>query len=160
MGLRENKKYFETQFFNKWTQTPIHYAGQEFKNDGIESWINPIYYPRSGQHTGLSAFNAMQRGSFDVICWARNDADALGLSDDIIKFMIDNIDKDKFTLQGYQIQDHAWDDSGLTYVYLSFNVVSYDIKCEYTPPVIPTGAWTDGSGNTWTDGSGNTWTTN
>ena len=126
MGLRENKLYFENEFFTKWALTPIHYAGQEFSADGIGKWINPVYHPLSARINGLSKFgNFDERGSLDVTCWARTDADAMELSDAIIKFVGDNVNGDKFRLSGYQVADHAWDDTGLVYLYLSFDVVSY-----------------------------------
>ena len=128
MGLRENKFYFEQKFFSKWNNTLIHYAGQEFKQDGLEEWINPVYQPRSLRPSGMSP-TAEMRGSLDVVCWAKNDTKAMELADTLITFIHDNVERDKFELNGYQIQDHAWDNSGLTYIYITFDIVSYDIRC-------------------------------
>jgi len=153
MGLRENKLYFEQIFFNGWTATPIHYAGQEFKIDGIDSWINPVYNPLTARLSGLSKFgNFSERGMVDVVCWAKTEADAMQLADDVIAFFGDNVDATKFKLGGYSVQDRGWTDSNMVYVYLSFDVVSYDIKCKQT-------VWVNGSLIPWVDENNNEWET-
>ena len=85
----------------------------------------------SGRSVGLAKFgeNLLTRGSFDVVCWAKSDADAMELSDKLIKFVADNVNSDKFLLNGYQIADHAFDNTGLVYIYLSFDVTSYPSTC-------------------------------
>ena len=128
MGLRDNKLYFEQKFFDNWTDTLIHYAWQEFTTAGIDEWINPIYQPRSMRPIGISATGEM-RGALDIVCWAKNDAKAMELTDKVIQFVHDNVERDKFEINGYQIQDHNWDDSGLTYIYITFDIVSYNIRC-------------------------------
>ena len=128
MSLRANKLYFENEFFTKWTDTPIHYAGQEFNSEGIDKWINPVYHPLSGKPQGMTKFGASmsQRASFDIVCWAKNDADAMELSDNIIAFVADNVNSSKFAVSGYQVGDHAWDNTGLVYLYLSFDIMVYN----------------------------------
>ena len=132
MGLRFNKYYFEKKFFDNWTYTLVQYAGQEFKTDGLTQWINPIYRPASISPYGIGA-SEMHKGTLDVICWAKNNTQALHLADLVIEFMQENIEPDIFKLDRYEIQDMYWDDSGYHYVYITFSVRLYDLKC--TPTV-------------------------
>jgi len=158
MGLKENKLYFEQTFFDKWVDTPIHYAGIEFKQDGLDAWINPVYQPRSMRRQGMSPMG-VSNGSLDVVCWGKNDVEAMGLADTLIAFVHDNIERDKFELNGYQIQDHAWDNSGLTYLYITFDVVSYIDVCASTPIPPITNDWLDENGTIWLDENNNDWRT-
>lgn len=129
MGLRYNKYYFEKKFFDGWTHTLVQYAGQEFKTNGLSQWINPIYRPSSSSSYGLNDRSEVLKGSLDVVCWGKNNTEALHLADLVIEFVRDNIEPDMFKVDKYEIQDMYWDDSGYHYVYVTFAVRSYNLQC-------------------------------
>ena len=127
MTLRESKEYFEYIFFNNWTQSPIHYAGEEFKNKGLKTWVNPMYHAGRGKLTlGGSVKNT---GVLNVICWADTDAEALEVADDVIAMILSKVDTNLFSISKYEIPDEGWDDSNRNYVFVSFDMTHYAGTC-------------------------------
>ncbi len=120
-SLQETKFYFENLFNTDWTATPVHYVGQEFKADGIDTWINPRYSPSGSKIGDISGYSTTVRGSLDVICWAKNDVDVFTLGDDVASFIGSTVDK-SYKVTGYEVNDHAWHESNHVYLYLTFYV--------------------------------------
>ncbi len=126
--FRETKLFFESLFSDDWAQTPIHFAGQEFKADGIPQWVNVVYTPLTGRPQGVSRDTSTSLGLLSVICWAENDADVMSLADDVVAFI--NGNTGKYKVNNYEITDHSWQDSNQVYMYLTFNIEAYDGVCQ------------------------------
>ena len=135
-NLKATKFYFEKMFLDKWTDTPIHFVGQEFDATGKTTWINPMFAPLSGTLAALSGRRTKMEGSLNVICWASNDVDVFELGDKIIDFIHNNAKE--FNVNGFEINDHQWDNSNMVYLYLTFNIKYYAGDCvEPVPPPPP-----------------------
>jgi hypothetical protein len=125
--LRATKLYFEKLFADNWTQTPIHFAGQEFRPSSEGEWVNVVYTPLSGRPLSLSKEPAISTGILTVICWAESDANAMALADDIIAFV--SLNAGAYKMNNYEVTDHVWHDANQVYLYLTFTVESYDGQC-------------------------------
>ena len=123
-ALKQTKYYFDDMFSSNWTSTPIHFAGQEFDNNNIPSWINVSYTPVRSTATGLGNSNRTI-GSVTVVCWDTNDVGVMELADEVIDFMKDNVEQNSYSLRGYDVDDHAWHTSNSVYIYLTFTVTTY-----------------------------------
>jgi len=122
--LKDIKFYFENLFATKWTETSIHFGGQEFdpKALGISKWVNPYYTPTRTRAFGLGDNASIYYGDLYVVCWQKNDVEAMELADNVAKFINDNVDKHLFKLRGYDVVDHAWDSTNKAYIILSFTI--------------------------------------
>ena len=123
--MKETKLYFETLFSAGWSLTPIHYAGQEFDQEGTKRWVNPVYTPLRTDNSGISETGRRAYGLFNVICWAENDVEAMDLADSVVEFMDANVETNQYSLNGYTIEDHGWHKTNKVYIYLSFKTTFY-----------------------------------
>ena len=121
MTLKETKFYFENLFSTLWTDTPIHYAGVNFDGAQQSKWINPVYKPMRSRNNGFSSNTFVALSQLYIVCWADHDIDAMELSDNVITFVNESVDKTQFKSRGYEIVDHGWDDSNKVFVMLSFS---------------------------------------
>ena len=125
--IRETKEYFETLFFNEWTKTPIHFAGQEDLTPKPPMWVAPYYEPSRTEASGMSIYSAVHYGSLLVACWGDDEGEAMLLADDIATFIHSEVDRSLVKIKfGYSILDHGWDASNKVYVLVSFNV---SVRC-------------------------------
>ena len=122
-SLRQTKLFFEKMFFEEWSSTPIHYAGQEFNSKGIGKWINPYYSPR---YVGTPGFGSnIQNGYLNVICWATDDASSMELADEIIEFVTSKNENNLYIIKDVNIDDHGWVDANSVFTFVSFYVESH-----------------------------------
>ena len=130
-NLKGTKYYFEKLFQDEWTNTPIHFAGQEFDSTGRDTWVNPRFVPQGGS---LNSFGMRTKlyGAVDVVCWAKNDVEVFDLVDNVVEFMSAH-GKD-YAIHKFEVNDHGWDDSNMVYVYLTFNLTYYEGECQATAP--------------------------
>ena len=133
-NLKAAKFYFEKLFMDNWTDSPIHFVGQEFDSTGIPSWINPHFIPRSGTLAALSGKRTRLDAALDVVCWASNDVEALDLTDKVIDFVATQA-KD-FSVTKFEINDNGWDNSNMVYVLLTFKLKYYAGDCVASTPTI------------------------
>jgi hypothetical protein len=126
-NLKETKYYFENLFATKWTETPVHFVGQEYNSKGVSSWINPRFAPSGGRLSALSGQQTKLRGELDVVCWAKNDVDAFDLADKTIAFVSNNATD--FSLTNFEISDHGWNESNMVYVVITFIFTYYAGTC-------------------------------
>lgn len=123
--LQQTKFYFENLLQGLWTNTPIHFSGQEFNEKGISKWINPHYTPRGGETTGLDALTTNE-GMLYISCWADTDVDAMALGDEIIDFINTNIDRNSYRIRRYEVADHGYTESNKVYAIIGFNIQTLD----------------------------------
>ena len=126
--LKETKFYFENLFATLWTNTPIHYAGQEFDATGIQRWINPTVTPVRNTFNGLGQRKLFEFNLY-IPCWAENDVESMQLADEIALFVKDNVDGSLYHSNGYDVIDHGWQDSNQVFTVLSFRFKSFDGQC-------------------------------
>ena len=120
MNLQATKKYFEDMFSSYWTNTDIHFAGQEFDGSKRNSWINPIYKPLRNTSNGVSSTTSIEMGQLYIVCWADTDNEVMGLAASVIEFIDVNVETPLFRSRGHDMIDHGWDDSNKVFVMLSF----------------------------------------
>ena len=118
MSYRAIKCQFENRFKNDWADTPIHWAGQEFDVKGIDERINPYFVPTSTRKTGIADGSTLQRGLFNVVCWAKNDADVFTLADKVNIFMKDC----QYNITFSEMADHGWSDSNYVYALMLYEI--------------------------------------
>ncbi len=128
-SFRETKLFFEKMFLDNWNETPIHFVGQEFKNDGIDRWINPFYTPVKGAFRGLSGTLSESKGRLEVICWAENDAEVMQLADELVELVFSHTSNKTYRIDRYEVTDHAWHTSNSVYMYLTFEVTMVEGYC-------------------------------
>jgi hypothetical protein len=126
-NFKETKYYFENMFATNWSQTPIHFVGQEFDASGIDAWVNPRFVPSRGDTVGINGNKTKQYAELDIVCWAKNDVEAFDLADQIVAFI--NATIEGFDINGYEINDHGWNDSNMVYVVLTFVFNYYTGDC-------------------------------
>lgn len=129
MSIKETKIYFETLFASDWTDTDIHYAGQEFDGPTRDKWINPVYKPLRSRNSGVSDTTTIDMGQLYIVCWAEIDLEVMELADDVINFISENLDKQQYREKGYEIIDHGWGDSNKVFVVLSFTFEKFNGTC-------------------------------
>ena len=129
MNLKETKYYFEDIFSRLWSETPVHYAGMDFDATKQPKWINPVYKPLRSTNNGISIETRVDLGQLYVVCWADYDVDAMELSDNLIDFLDENVDKTLFRSRGYEVIDHGWDDSNKVFVLLSITYEHFVGSC-------------------------------
>ena len=132
MTLKETKIYFETMFATGWTTTPIHFMGQEVDMHGVDQWINVSYKPRAKLSTGFTS--SSMSGAIYVVCWAKDDFDVMDLSDKVIAFYESTIDPKLVKSHGYNIIDHGYEESGKSFIVVSFNIETYKCDIGIQPP--------------------------
>lgn len=120
-SFRETKLYFEDMFNQFWELTPIHFAGEEFNSKGLEKWVNIFYEPTYGNTADLTC-NTNNYGNFHVACWSDIDADSMELSDYVVSFVNENIDKTKYRIRRFEVSDHGWNDNNKVFVLLTFSI--------------------------------------
>ncbi len=128
-SFKSTKYYFENLFSTLWTDTPIHYAGQEFNGDGVEKWVNPFYTPRGGSNFGVSNEASVGMGVLYVACWTDNDTDCMELADDIVAFVNTNIDNTSYKIGRFEIDDHGWNESSKVFMIVNFAIETVDGVC-------------------------------
>jgi hypothetical protein len=121
MTLRESKYFFEELFSNGWTNTPIQYGGEEFTGKGLPSWINIFYTPEITKRIGYGD-STVTHSSFNVVCWADTDVEALTISDEVIRFMNKTKFPNGMTIDGYEVGAHGWEESNKAFTMLNFNI--------------------------------------
>ncbi len=133
--LKNIKFYFENLFATKWTETSIHFAGQEFDPQalGISSWVNPYYTPTRRRNFGLGGGGKIYYGDLYITCWDDNDVKVMELGDKIADFIDSSVDRGLFKLQGYDVVDHGWDTTNKAFVLLSFKFETIRGTCGATP---------------------------
>ena len=124
--LKEAKIYFDQTFKDEWCGTKIHYAGEEFDNTGLESWINISLEPVSnrGSVSGSNEYNF----TFYVICWGDTEIDVMELGDDVAGFVKTNI-VSSYMNNGYEIVDREWDRSNYVFMVMAFRFKTYSGDC-------------------------------
>jgi len=130
--MKENKFYFENMFATKWTNTPIHFVGEEFDSKGITSWINPRFVPSGGTLAALSGQLTRIKSELDVVCWGKNEMEAFDLADSIIEFVKSNADE--FSITHFEINDHGWNESNMVYIIVTFALNYYEGDCTAPQP--------------------------
>ena len=134
MGYKKAKFDFEKMFQDNWFDTPVHYAGQEFKADGIPRWVNPFYAPSSTYNRSITKDNFIRYGMLNVVCWAENDVEVFGLADDVTAMIQREISKD-YSIRSFEMADHGWNESNSAFALLLFQVEYYESPC-ITPPIV------------------------
>ena len=132
-NMKETKYFFENMFLTNWSDTPVHFVGQEFTAKGLTSWINPRFVPSGGRLGGLSGLRSRLEAELDVVCWAKNDVEAFDLADKIVSFVHANAND--FNINGYEVNDHGWNENNMVYVILTFSFTYYAGMC--TLPKVP-----------------------
>lgn len=120
-SLKSTKYYLESLFSQNWSETPIHFAGEEFDGKSIDKWINIFYSPLLSRSGGLSE-SSYTIGNFYVICWANTDVDVMSMGDNAVSFMNTNIDKSYYKLKNFEIADHGWNESNKVFLVLTFSI--------------------------------------
>ena len=116
-------------FSSDWNETDIHFVGQDFDGSQHDTWINPVYKPLRSTPNGVSTSTSIDMGQLYIVCWAETDIDAMELTDTVIAFVGDNMDKTLFRARGHDIIDHGWDDSNKVFVMLSFTFEQFSGTC-------------------------------
>ena len=129
MNLRATKKYFEDIFHSYWTETEVHFVGQDFDGSQHDSWINPLYKPLRNTPNGVSTKTSIEMGQLYLVCWAEDDVSAMELADLAVEFISENVDKSLFRSKGYDVVDHGWDTSNKVFVMLSFTFEQFSGTC-------------------------------
>ena len=129
MNLRATKKYFEDIFHSDWTETAVHFVGQDFDGSQHDSWVNPVYKPLRNTPNGISAKSSIEMGQLYLVCWAKDDVSAMDLADLAVEFIGENVDKSLFRSKGYDVVDHGWDNSDKVFVMLSFTFEQFSGTC-------------------------------
>ena len=130
--LQDIKLDIETKFYDHWSDTKVHYGGEEFDNKGLDKWVNVIYTPTLMHKSGLSS---TKTNTYNVnvymVCWAKDDIMGSSLVDTITTFT----DEQFFSVlqSDIEIVDRGWDESNMVYYLLRFN---YQYPC-VTPPKNP-----------------------
>lgn len=137
--LKNIKYYFENLFATKWTDTSIHFAGQEFdpKKLGVTSWVNPYYSPTRRRNFGLGNGGKVYYGDLFVVCWHENDVEVMELGDKVADFMDNKVDKNLFKIKGYDVVDHGWDTTNKPFILMSFTLETVRGVCDTTPKQPP-----------------------
>lgn len=124
---RETKEYFEKLLQDNWCDTPIHFVGQEFDQDGTQRWINPFYTPTYGENRGFGN-RVSNFGTLYIACWAENDLEAIALSDSVIEFMNANVTA-PYIISTYSIEDHGWHKANKVFVTVAFSIETIGGTC-------------------------------
>ena len=128
-AFQNNKIYFEKTFFDNWSETPIQPAGEDWSAKTIDRWINPFYSPSYGSINDISNGSTKLNGTLSVVCWAKKDFDVMELGDILIDFISFNIDPKLFKINNFEVVDHAWNESNMVFLYIVFNIESYEGIC-------------------------------
>ncbi len=128
--LKEIKFYFENLFATKWTNTAIHFSGQEFEPKGLASWVNPTYSPTRRRSFGLGGNANTQYGDLYVVCWSDNDVNTMELADKVSAFIDTEVDGTLFRIMGYEVLDHGWDSTNKAFIMLSFPIKTIGGECD------------------------------
>ena len=126
-NLHATKEYFENMFATKWTETPVHYVGQDFDQDSVVKWINPFYAPSRSENSGISGVTR-NYGNLRVACWADSDANAMELVDTVITFIGSNVGVE-YRIFNYSIDDHGFHKANKVYVIVSFSLEILEGTC-------------------------------
>ena len=129
MNLQETKKYFETIFAEDWSITDVHFVGQEFDGSEHDAWVNPVYKPLRSTTNGVSTSTSIDMGQLYIVCWANSDVEVMELTDTVVAFIADKVDKSLFRSRGHDIIDHGWDDSDKVFTMLSFTFEQFSGSC-------------------------------
>ena len=127
--FKETKFYFENMFSTNWNATPIHYGGQEFNSENIDTWINIVMKPVRSEPASISGGLNKYAADFYVVCWAENDVKCMELGDTITDFMEANTDTNKYSVNRYRVIDHGWQDNNEVFMVLSFSLNIYNGIC-------------------------------
>jgi len=127
-NFKEIKFYFEGMFSSKWTKTNVHYGGQDFDATGIDEWVNPTYSPENSRKLSLSDGVDVINGVLYIPCWSTNDVKVMALSDEVTKFIEDNIEY-PHTVTRVNVIDHGWEKSNKAFVILAISIKSQFRNC-------------------------------
>jgi len=129
--LKDIKFYFENLFETKWTETSIHFAGQEFDPTalGLKKWINPYYSPLRNKDFGLGGGAKRYIGDLFIVCWEENDVLVMDLADKVSTFIENEVDRKLFKFNGYDVVDHGWDNTNKAFIILSFSMETVRGAC-------------------------------
>jgi len=127
--LQTTKVVIEEIFKAGWTDTPIHYSGQEFDGKGMPKWINLVIKPSRIVNASVSNMRKVMVVDFYVPCWADNENKSFELADSIIEF-VETSFADPTTkavmpnrIEQVQIIDQGWNNSNKSFVVVMFSVI-------------------------------------
>ena len=119
--FKDGKFYFENMFSTLWVDTPVHYAGEEFDSASLDEWINPRYTPSSMANISLSKTADITYANLFIPCWAKNDVDVMGLTDNVIEFVKEHISQ-PYNIKGIDIIDHGWNETNKVFTVIMVRI--------------------------------------
>ncbi len=128
-SFKQGKYFFEDLFLVNWTQTPIHFAGQDFDGNGIPEWINVVFTPYQSANNGIGSQVKKLYATVTVTGWAENDVNVMQLGDQISAFVDEGVLNSEYTIKQTNLLDHGWDESGKAYLITQFTVEFYAGVC-------------------------------
>lgn len=81
MNLLTLKKEFEQYFFDNYTETSVHWAGDSFDTNEYDEWVFFEYLGSSIDDCGLDNSTAVHNGSIYICCIAETRIRAIELAD-------------------------------------------------------------------------------
>ena len=129
-NFKDIKYYFEDMFNTGWTDTPIHFGGQEFDAPStFAEWINLVYTPQRSERGSISDNLSIIYGTVYISCWAEDDVDVMGLTDDVIAFVEEALASPHKILKT-TIIDHGWNTANKSYTIIALNIQSTLNECD------------------------------
>jgi len=127
-SLQETKLIIEELFKTNWTDTPIHFSGQEFDARKMPQWINLIIRP--SRITRASVSNGRSIMSLDVYvpCWSDTEAESFELADKIIAFFNSKVGSSAIkilmpnSIDSVTIIDQGWNEANKSFVVPMFSM--------------------------------------
>jgi len=80
MSLLQSKKDIEQLFYDKWTETDIHWSGMKFDIENRDEWIRLQYKPYGIDNSGLS-YDGKYSGVIQMAVFAKTEFRSLELAD-------------------------------------------------------------------------------